>query len=109
MRGITLVLWWKRAKAGYLFFTHVQSTQKQLRSRLKIERLVFLCLSKVYRIKGYEKKLMSDKYIEIEEDGPAAYEMKLLYRSKSKVVVHFGFASFDEYKNAISPLQVCMS
>jgi hypothetical protein len=49
---------------------------------------------------------MSDKFIEIEEEGKVEYELKVSYRSKSKVVVHFGFACFDEYKNPISPLQV---
>ena len=42
---------------------------------------------------GHDKKLMSDKYIEIEQGKK--YRLTLKFRSNNQVVVHFGVACYD--------------
>jgi hypothetical protein len=53
---------------------------------------------------GYDKKLMSDKYIEV--DVGKKYQLSLKMRNSAPLLVHLGLACFDEHKNAISPVQV---
>ena len=60
-----------------------------------------------YRVKGYDKKLMSDKHIQV--NSQKKYSLSLKYRCNNEVIMHVGLACFDGNQNIISPVQVVYS
>ena len=65
---------------------------------------MYLIANLVYRVKGYDKKLMSDKHIGVK--GGKEYHLSFRFKSKENVIIHAGVACFDGGRNLIAPVQV---
>ena len=58
-----------------------------------------------YRVRGYDKKLMSDKYIEIHPER--GYRLELEMKTSHKMLVYVGLACYDQAKRFINTIQIC--
>jgi len=57
-----------------------------------------------YRVTGHDKKLLSDKYLEI--NPQKGYRLCLQFRCPDSILLHIGIACYDKEKKLINPVQV---